>query len=66
MFFKLFLVIGGVLGVIIGPYAGRYIDSTSKLKVLQLVGLMRIASVLSMLVAIYTGSIYWMVIYSIE
>lgn len=60
-----FLVIGGVLGVIIGPYAGRYIDSTSKLKVLQLVGLMRIASVLSMLVAIYTGSIYWMVIYSI-
>lgn len=65
VFQAFFLVIGGVLGVIIGPYAGRYIDSTSKLKVLQLVGLMRIASVLSMLVAIYTGSIYWMVIYSI-
>lgn len=60
-----FLVIGGIVGVMIGPYAGRYIDVTSKVKVLRLVGLMRITSVIAMLIAIYTGSIYWMVVYSI-
>ncbi|PAK41348.1 MFS transporter, partial [Priestia megaterium] len=59
-----FLVIGGIVGVMIGPYAGRYIDATSKVKVLRLVGLMRITSVIAMLFAIYTGSIYWMVVYS--
>lgn len=60
-----FLVIGGIVGVMIGPYAGRYIDITSKVRVLRLVGLMRIISVLAMLIAIYTGSIYWMIVYSI-
>jgi MFS family permease len=60
-----FLVIGGIIGVIIGPYAGRYIDVTSKVKVLKLVGIMRIMSVVAMLMAIYTGSIYWMILYSI-
>ncbi|MFI8658005.1 MFS transporter [Priestia megaterium] len=60
-----FLVIGGIIGVIIGPYAGRYIDVTSKVKVLKLVGVIRIVSVIAMLIAIYTDSIYWMVIYSI-
>jgi MFS transporter, DHA3 family, macrolide efflux protein len=60
-----FLVMGGIIGVIIGPYAGRYIDVTLKVKVLRLVGVMRIISVIAMLIAIYTGSIYWMMIYSI-
>lgn len=60
-----FLVLGGIVGVIIGPYAGRYIDATSKVNVLKLVGLMRIGSVIAMLIAIYTGSIYWMLLYSI-
>lgn len=60
-----FLVIGGVIGVLIGPYAGRYIDSTSKTKVLQLVGIMRIISVICMLLAIYTDSLWWMLMYSI-
>ncbi|MCX2829868.1 MFS transporter [Bacillus pseudomycoides] len=60
-----FLVIGGVIGVLIGPYAGRYIDSTSKTKVLQLVGIMRIISVICMLLAIYTDSLWWMLVYSI-
>lgn len=60
-----FLVIGGVIGVLIGPYAGRYIDSTSKTKVLQLVGLMRIVSVVCMLLAIYLDSIWLMLAYSI-
>lgn len=60
-----FLVVGGIIGVIIGPYAGSYIDVKPKVKVLKMVGVMRIVSVLAMLIAIYTGSIYWMVLYSI-
>ncbi|MDT0145605.1 hypothetical protein Q9R38_03725 [Priestia aryabhattai] len=60
-----YLVSGGVVGVLIGPYAGRYIDLTAKVKVLKLVGLMRIGAVFAMLIAICTGSIYWMLIYSI-
>ena len=65
VFQAFFLVIGGIIGVIIGPYAGRYIDVTPKVKLLRLVGVMRIVSVIAMLIAIYTGSIYWMMIYSI-
>lgn len=55
------LSIGLLAGIIAGPTAGRIIDQSRKKTVLIIAGLGRLVSVLFMLVAIATGSVWWMI-----
>jgi MFS family permease len=61
----LILFIGLLAGVMVGPLAGRLIDSLSKKKVLIYAGFGRMSSVLFMFLAIQFESIWWMVIFMI-
>lgn len=63
-FLKSLLLAGGLLaGVAVGPYAGRMTDQSSKKRVMLIAGLVRAVSVVFMLIAITTGSIWWMAVF---
>ncbi|PLR90023.1 MFS transporter [Bacillus sp. T33-2] len=63
-FFKSLLMAGGLLaGIAVGPWAGRLTDQSSKKTVMLGAGVMRAVSVIFMLIAIHTGSIWWMLIF---
>ncbi|MFC4322828.1 MFS transporter [Litchfieldia salsa] len=65
-FHKSLILFAGLLaGVMVGPLAGRLIDSVSKKKVLLYAGLGRMLSVSFMFFAIYYGEIFWMVLFMI-
>ncbi|MCM3709686.1 MFS transporter [Sporosarcina luteola] len=60
------LSIGLLAGIIAGPTAGRIIDQSRKKTVLIVAGLGRLISVIFMLLAIATGSVWWMVAFIIS
>ncbi|MFS0687821.1 MFS transporter [Sporosarcina sp. 179-K 8C2 HS] len=60
------LSIGLLAGIIAGPTAGRIIDQSRKKTVLIVAGMGRLVSVLFMLLAIATGSVWWMVAFIIS
>jgi MFS transporter, DHA3 family, macrolide efflux protein len=62
----LIMSVGLLAGLVAGPLAGRVIDQSRKKKVLLISGLGRMLSVIFMLVAISTGSIWWMVAFMIS
>jgi MFS transporter, DHA3 family, macrolide efflux protein len=62
---SLLLAAGLVAGIAVGPYAGKLTDQLSKKKVMLIAGFVRAVSVIFMLIAIATGSIWWMVIFLI-
>ncbi|MFP5115764.1 MFS transporter [Bacillaceae bacterium C204] len=63
-FLKSLLLAAGLLaGIAVGPYAGRLTDQASKKTVMLLAGFVRAISVIFMLIAIATGSIWWMVVF---
>ncbi|MEK5310880.1 MFS transporter [Bacillus sp. FSL R5-0439] len=59
------LVVGGIVGVLVGPYAGKMIDIIKKKKLLIVASLGRILAVTFMFIALFTGSVWWMLAYSI-
>lgn len=61
----LILSIGLLAGIIAGPLAGRIIDQSKKKTVLIAAGFGRLFSVVFMLLAISTGSVWWMVAFII-
>lgn len=66
-FLKALIMSTGLLaGLIAGPLAGKVIDQSKKKTVLLISGLGRMLSVTFMLVAIGTGSIWWMVAFMIS
>jgi len=63
-FLKSLLLAGGLLaGIAVGPSAGRLTDQMSKKTVMLMAGFMRAFSVIFMLIAIATGSIWWMAVF---
>src|SRR5574342_152381 len=63
-FLKSLLLAGGLLaGIAVGPYAGRLTDQASKKRVMLIAGFVRAISVIFMLIAIHTGSIWWMAVF---
>lgn len=60
------LSIGLLAGIIAGPTAGRIIDQSRKKTVLLIAGLGRLVSVLFMLLAISTGSVWWMIAFIVS
>lgn len=63
---SLILATGLLAGIIVGPLAGRITDRYRKKPVMIYSGLGRVISVVFMFVAIYTGSIWWMVMFMIS
>lgn len=57
----LIMSVGLLAGLIIGPLAGKVIDQSKKKNVLIISGMGRMISVIFMLIALYTGSVWWMV-----
>lgn len=63
-FLKSIILAGGLLaGIAVGPLAGRITDQVSKKKVMLVSGFARSLSVIFMLIAIQTGSVWWMVVF---
>lgn len=62
---SLLLAVGLVAGIFVGPYAGRLTDQISKKKVMLMAGFVRAISVIFMLIAISTSSIWWMLVFFI-
>ncbi|MDG5471878.1 MFS transporter [Jeotgalibacillus sp. ET6] len=63
-FLKAVILAAGLLaGVAIGPLAGRITDQMKKKTVMLASGLVRSVSVIFMLIAIETGSVWWMVVF---
>jgi MFS family permease len=63
-FLKSLLLAAGLLaGIAVGPYAGRLTDQMNKKTVMLMSGFVRAISVIFMLLAIHTGSIWWMVLF---
>lgn len=63
-FLKSLLLAAGLLaGIAVGPNAGRLTDQASKKTVMLLAGFVRAISVVFMLIALATGSIWWMLIF---
>lgn len=62
----LIMSVGLLAGLIAGPLAGKIIDQSRKKTVLIISGLGRMVSVVFMLIAISTGSIWWMVAFMIS
>ncbi len=60
---SLLMATGLVAGIAVGPYAGRITDQISKKTVMLWSGLLRTVSVIFMLIAIATGSVWWMVVF---
>ncbi|RSD26648.1 MFS transporter [Mesobacillus subterraneus] len=63
-FFKSLLLAAGLLaGIVVGPMAGRLTDQYSKKMVMLVSGFVRAVSVVFMLIAIQTGSVWWMLVF---
>lgn len=62
----LIMSVGLLAGLIAGPLAGRIIDQSKKKMILLVSGFGRLISVLFMLVAIETDSIWWMIAFMIS
>src|SRR6185312_3133819 len=62
----LILSVGLLAGIIAGPLAGKVIDHSRKKTVLLISGFGRMISVVFMLIAISTGSVWWMVAFMIS
>ncbi|KAB2333102.1 MFS transporter [Cytobacillus depressus] len=60
------LAIGLLAGIIVGPIAGRITDQKKKKTVMLYAGLGRMASVLFMFIALYTGSVFWLIAFGIS
>jgi MFS family permease len=60
------MAIGLLAGILVGPLAGKIIDQSKKKTVLLISGFGRMISVSFMLIAIGTGSIWWMVAFMIS
>ncbi|MFE8699905.1 MFS transporter [Cytobacillus sp. FJAT-54145] len=61
-FLKSLIIASGLLaGIAAGPMAGKITDKFSKRKVMLVSGFVRAFSVVFMLIAIQTGSVWWMV-----
>ncbi len=66
-FIKALIMSAGLLaGIIAGPLAGKVIDQSKKKTVLLISGFGRMISVVFMLIAISTGSVWWMVAFMIS
>lgn len=63
-FLKSLLLAAGLLaGIVVGPMAGRLTDQYSKKAVMLISGFVRAISVVFMLIAIHTGSVWWMLVF---
>jgi MFS transporter, DHA3 family, macrolide efflux protein len=63
-FLKSLLLAAGLLaGIAAGPLAGRLTDQHSKKAVMLISGFVRVLSVFFMLIAIQTGSVWWMLVF---
>ncbi|WHX41564.1 MFS transporter [Mesobacillus sp. AQ2] len=63
-FLKSLLLAAGLLaGIAVGPLAGRFTDQYSKKTVMLISGFVRVISVAFMLIAIQTGSVWWMLVF---
>ena len=62
----LIMSVGLLAGIITGPLAGKIIDQSRKKTVLLVAGIGRMLSVIFMLIAISTGSVWWMVAFMIS
>ncbi|MEN8698067.1 MFS transporter [Bacillus infantis] len=60
---SLILAAGLLAGLAVGPAAGRITDQASKKTVMLVSGFARSVSVVFMLIAIHTGSVWWMVVF---
>lgn len=60
------MAVGLLAGILAGPLAGRIIDQSKKKTVLLISGFGRMISVVFMLIAIQTGSIWWMLAFMIS
>lgn len=60
---SLLMATGLVAGILVGPYAGKLTDQKSKKTVMLMSGLLRAVSVIFMLIAISTGSVWWMIVF---
>ena len=66
-FVKALIMSAGLLaGIIAGPLAGKIIDQSRKKTVLLISGAGRMLSVVFMLIAISTGSVWWMVAFMVS
>jgi len=63
---SLLMAAGLVAGIAVGPYAGRITDQASKKTVMLWSGVLRTISVIFMLIAIATGSVWWMLVFFIS
>lgn len=65
-FFKALIMMTGLLaGVLVGPLAGKVIDANHKKHILIAAGIGRMISVGFMFLALYFGSVLWMVVFMI-
>lgn len=62
----LILSVGLLAGILAGPLAGRIIDQQSKKRILVVAGAGRLVSVAFMLIAIATGSVWWMIAFVVS
>ncbi|MEH6986514.1 MFS transporter [Cytobacillus firmus] len=63
-FLKSLILASGLLaGIAVGPFAGRITDQLNKKTVMLGAGFVRAISVIFMLIAIQTGSVWWMVLF---
>ncbi|MFE8695716.1 MFS transporter [Cytobacillus sp. FJAT-53684] len=63
-FVKSLILAGGLLaGIAVGPWAGKITDQINKKTVMLVSGAVRTLSVVFMLIAIQTGSVWWMVVF---
>jgi len=66
-FFKSLILFTGLFaGVVVGPYAGKVIDTNKKKTILLLSGFVRIISVVFMLLALKYSSVMWMVAFMVS
>lgn len=63
---SLILATGLLAGILVGPLAGRITDQYSKKTIMIYSGLARMFSVVFMFIALYTGSVWWMVLFMIS
>lgn len=63
---SLLMATGLVAGIAVGPYAGKITDQKSKKTVMLWSGLLRTISVVFMLIAIATGSVWWMLVFFVS
>jgi MFS transporter, DHA3 family, macrolide efflux protein len=63
---SLLMAAGLVAGIAVGPYAGRITDQASKKTVMLWSGVLRTISVIFMLIAIATGSVWWMLVFFVS